>query len=103
MKNELKPDNPNRILTASTLLKIGEQYYQTRMLNPAEFRISGYGNSDKNFNLGDGIELDPSIAYLNGDYYYFYRGKLSDLKRFDKILPGIYYDDERWIRYCPDK
>lgn len=95
MKNEVFAENPNRILSTSTLLKVGEQYYQTKMLNPNDFTISGYGNSsDNNFKLGDGVEFDPMVAYLNGDYYYFYRGKLSDLKGFDKILPGIYYDDE---------
>ena len=95
MKNELLSDSPNRILTNSTLLKIGEQYYQTRMLHPIDFTINGFGDKGGNdFKLDKGIELDPSIAYLDGDYYYFYRGKLSDLKGFEKVSPGIYYDDE---------
>lgn len=96
MKNEVFNDNPNRILTNSTLLKIGEQYYQTRMLHPIEFTINGFNKTELNdFTLEKGIELDPMIAYLDGDYYYFYRGKLSDIKGFDKVTPGIYYDDEK--------
>jgi len=94
MKNELLNDNPNRILSNSTLLKIGEQYYQTKLLCPMDFTVNGFGNEGKNFKLDNGIELDPSIAYLNGDYYYFYKGKLSDLKGFEKVSPGVYYDDE---------
>ena len=93
MSNEVLTPNPNRILSTSTLLKVEEQYYQTKPLCPMEFTINGFPNGVKNFNLEKGIELDPSIAYLNGDYYYFYRGRLSDIKGFDKIVPGIYYDD----------
>lgn len=94
MSNEVLSANPNRILSMSTLLKVGEQYYQTKPLCPMQFTINGYGDEGvKNFNLEKGIELDPSIAYLDGDYYYFYRGRLSDVKGFDKIIPGIYYDD----------
>ena len=96
MKNEVLSDNPNRILTTSTLLKIGEQYYQTRMLHPIEFTINGFNKSELNdFTLENGIELDPMIAYLDGDYYYFYRGKISEIKGFGKPIPGIYYDDEK--------
>lgn len=95
MMNEVLSANPNRILSSSTLLKVGEQYYQTKPLCPIQFTINGYNREEgiKDFKLDKGIELDPSIAYLDGDFYYFYRGKLSDLKGFEKILPGIYYDD----------
>ena len=95
MSNEVLAANPNRILSTSTLLKVGEQYYQTKPLCPMQFTIDGYGGTNvKDFKLDNGIEMDPSIAYLDGDYYYFYRGKLSDVKGFNKVLPGIYYDDE---------
>jgi hypothetical protein len=94
MTNELLNENPNRILTNSTLLKIGEQYYQTKPLCPMDFTVNGFGNEGKNFNLDKGVELDPTIAYLDGDYYYFYKGKLSDIKGFNKVTPGVYYDDE---------
>ena len=95
MSNELLNYNPNRILSNSTLLKIGEQYYQTKPLCPVDFTINGFGNErSKTFNLDSGVELDPSIAYLEGDFYYFYRGKLSDIKGFNKVIPGVYYDDE---------
>ena len=93
MKNEVFDENPNRILSTSTLLKVGEQYYQTKPLSPMGFTIDGYKKND--FKLGDGDQFDPLIAYLDGDYYYFYRGKLSELRGFDKIVPGIYYDDEQ--------
>ena len=93
MKNEVLVENPNRFLSNSTLLKIGEQYYQTKPLYPIQFTIDNFGDKN-NFKLDNGIELDPSIAYLDTEFYYFYRGKLSDIKGFDKILPGIYYDDE---------
>ena len=95
MTNEVLTANPNRILSSSTLLKVGEQYYQTNPLCPMQFTINGYGNTEgvKDFKLDGGIELDPSIAYLDGGYYYFYRGKLSDVKGFEKVIPGIYYDD----------
>ena len=93
MKNEVFSENPNRILSTSTLLKIGEQYYQTKPLTPMGFTIDSFGKN--NFKLDNGDQLDSSIAYLDGDYYYFYRGRLSDLKGFDRIIPGIYYDDGR--------
>ena len=93
---ELLPDNPNRILTASTLLKVGEQYFQTQSLRFNDFSIGDFDREEiKDFKVKDGIELDPHIAYLMGDYYYFYRGKLSDLKGFDHVVPGIYYDDDK--------
>ena len=90
---ELLNENVNRILSSSTLLKIGEQYYQTKPLYSMQFSISNRNNDE--FSFSDGVELDPSIAYLDGDYYYFYKGKLSDIKGFDQITPGIYYDDEK--------
>lgn len=96
MTNEVLNPNPNRVLSTSTLLKVGEQYYQTKPLYPMNFTINGFGGvPGNNFKLDSGVELDPSIAYLNGDYYYFYRGKISDTKGFDTIKPGIYYDDDK--------
>lgn len=95
MKNEVLVENPNRFLSSSTLLKIGEQYYQTKPLYPLEFTIDNYGERSKNnFKLDSGIEMDPSIAYLDSEFYYFYKGKLSEIKGFDKVTPGIYYDDD---------
>lgn len=96
MKNEVFEENPTRILSNSTLLKIGEQYYQTKMLFPtaSTFRIDSK-DCKNDFKLDSGDQFDPNIAYLDGDYYYFYRGKLSDIKSFEKVIPGIYYDDEK--------
>ncbi len=97
MNTELLKDDSNRILTNSTLLKIGEQYYQTKLLCNENFTIDNFkkADNDSKFKIEDGITLDPNIAYLYGDYYYFYRGKLSDIKGFDKIKPGIYFDDDK--------
>ena len=46
MSAELLNDNPNRILSNSTLLKIGEQYYQTKMLCNEDFTIDKFKKSD---------------------------------------------------------
>ncbi len=100
LNKELLPESDSRILTSSTLLKVGEVYYKTQMLFPLDFSISKFGgNKFGSFKLNDGIELDKDVVYLIGDYYYFYRGKLSELKGFDKILPGLYYDDMERCEY----
>ena len=39
-------------------------------------------------------QFDPMIAYLDGDYYYLYRGNLPNAVTGDHIEPGIYYDNQ---------
>ena len=39
-------------------------------------------------------EFDPMIAYLDGDYYYLYRGDLPNAVSGDHLDPGIYYDKQ---------
>ena len=39
-------------------------------------------------------EFDPMIAYLDGDYYYLYRGKLPVAVSGDHLEPGIYFDKQ---------
>ena len=39
-------------------------------------------------------EFDPMIAYLDGDYYYLYRGDLPNTVSGDHLDPGIYYDKQ---------
>ena len=39
-------------------------------------------------------EFDPMIAYLDGDYYYLYRGKLPIAVSGDHLEPGIYFDKQ---------
>ena len=39
-------------------------------------------------------EFDPMIAYLDGDYYYIYRGDLPNAVSGDHLDPGIYYDKQ---------
>ena len=90
---ELLPDVENRIITDSTLIKVGERYYETRSLLPEDFSIQNYDS--KEFTLDNGLNISEGIAYLIGDYYYLYRGKLSELKGFENPIPGIYYDDEK--------
>ena len=92
-KTELRPEADDRMLTDSTLIKVGERYYETRSLLPREFTIAGYNLNE--FKLDTGLNIAADIAYLMGDYYYLYRGKLSDIKGFDKPIPGIYYDDQK--------
>lgn len=96
--SELLPFNEDRMITSSTLLQVGEQYYQVKPLFLDNFSITNaFSNNVNEFKLSDGIEMDSSIAYLIGKFYYLYRGKLSDIKGFDKILPGIYYNDKECI------
>lgn len=90
---EVFEDSENRIITDSTLLKIGERYYEIRSILPEDFKISDKFENwlslqSKNF------EIEPNIAYLIGDYYYLYRGKLADLNTFEEPKPGIYMMDE---------
>lgn len=92
INNELLDPTKDNVLTDNSLIKIGERYYQTKILFPLNFKIE---NGDDLFTLRDGLSLNPDIVYLIGDYYYFYRGKISDLKGFSKLEPGIYYDDTR--------
>lgn len=104
MPNELFPESPNRILTGSSLIKVGERYYRTQVLMPSDFHVfSMITGDDPNsvsenvdtFTLEDsGANLQDDVAYLSGEYFYLFRGNLSSVKGFDKILPGIYYDDQ---------
>lgn len=90
--SELLPAGTDRLLTDSTLLKIGERYYETKSLLPSDFTVAGL-NDYKNFSLQKGLEISPNVAYLLGEYYYIYKGKLSELGTFENPSPGIYYDD----------
>ena len=92
-KLELFPESNNRMLTGSTLIKVGEQYYETAVLYMNDFSIGDFSNNRRDFSLKDGFEIRDDIAYLIGEYYYLYKGKISDIKGFNKIEPGIYYDD----------
>lgn len=38
-------------------------------------------------------EFEEDVAYLKGDYFYLYRGKLADANTDDQ--PGIYYDSKK--------
>ena len=96
--SELLPKEENRIISTSTLLQVGEQYYQVKPLMTTAFSISdAMNNQDNPFTLAEGFEFDPDCAYLKGEYFYLYRGKLSDVKGFEDYKPGIYYDDNRCI------
>ena len=96
---EVLEDNPGRQLTAGSLIKVGERYYPTKVFIPKNFKI-GEGLDTSNlenvevFKIADSVpEFSPNVAYLIDDYYYLFRGNLKDLKGFDPILPGIYYDE----------
>ena len=95
--NEVLPKDKAKILTNSSLIKVGERYYETKPLLPSEATIEGFFNKkdDKmtDFKLENGIELRNDIAYLLGDYYFLYRGKTSNLNPLKTPEPGIYYDD----------
>ena len=39
-------------------------------------------------------EFDNMIDYLDGDYYYIYRGKLPVAVSGDHLEPGIYFDKQ---------
>ena len=47
MNNELLNDSPKRIITGSTLIKVGEQYYETKVLYLNDFTIDGFDTTDK--------------------------------------------------------
>ena len=106
MNGELLPEVEDRMLTDSTLIKVGEMYYETRTFHPTHFKI---GNTEPGddlsmafFKLEDGLKLDKDIAYLIGDYFYFYRGELPDGKMEEELEVGIYHDlekDSYLIRY----
>lgn len=98
LEDDFLPKRDDRILTTSSLLQVGEHYYQVKPLLCLNFKIDKLANEFSNeFKLADGLKLDPSVAYLMGPYYYLFRGKLSDIKAFDIIEPGIYYDDDKCV------
>lgn len=100
--NELFPESSNRVLTGSSLIKVGERYYRTQVLMPSDFHVNSIISGDDpdsvsanldTFTLENGAVLQDDVAYLSGEYFYLFRGNLSSVKGFDKMLPGIYYDD----------
>lgn len=112
---EVFPEEENRILSSSTLLKVGERYYEVKSILPEAFSINSWShegindievNADANvnFKLAEGVELSSDIAYLIGDYFYLYRGKLSDFSALQDLEPGIYYDDSdcKYVLCVPD-
>lgn len=99
---ELLPDSSNRLLTGSSLIKHGEHYYRTQVIMPTNFKVNelitgddptSVGESLGSFTLENGATLHDDVAYLSGPYFYLFRGNLSAVKGFEKIRPGIYYDD----------
>lgn len=90
---EVLEDSDQRIITDSTLLKIGERYYETRSMLPGDFSIAKRQDNSYGFDASN-MTFEKGIAYLIGDYYYLYRGNLSDLKTFENPQPGIYRDTE---------
>ena len=65
--SELLPKEENRIISTSTLLQVGEQYYQVKPLMTTAFSISdAMNNQDNPFTLAEGFEFDPDCAYLKG-------------------------------------
>ena len=97
MDNEvLKCDE--RILTASSLLRIDNRYYEVIPLYLAidfskDLKVEDDG-SVSSFNLVKDFEFRDDVAYLSDIYYYLYRGNISDITDKDNILPGIYFNDE---------
>lgn len=93
--SEVLEPSENRLITASTLLQVGDHYYQVKPLFVEGFNISKAFDVDSmdRFKLANGFSIDQDIAYLIGDFYYLYRGKISDVKGFDDYKPGIYYND----------
>lgn len=95
---EVFPNTPGMIMTAGTILCVGDRYYQTQVLIPENFKIqTDMDNPNLDFKLSNGFKLDEGIAYLMGEYYYLYRGKISEQDTLFGIKPGIYYDDEHDI------
>lgn len=93
MEKELLPADQPHVITNSSLIKVGERYYEIKPLIPLDFKVDTM--ELKEFKLENGLNLDKDIAYINGDYYYFYRGKLSEQRKLDPLKPGIYYDDDQ--------
>lgn len=90
---EVFDDSDNRIITDSTLIKVGERYYETRSILPNNFTIIDQFNTDK-IAKDQLPKIEPNIAYLIGDYFYLYRGKISDVKPLENPLPGIYLTED---------
>ena len=96
---EVYTDGYERPVSPYTLLKVGERYYQTKVLFVENLLVKDFITDNgkvisKEFSFKDGLKIQDDIAYLIGDYYYLYRGKLSELKSFKNLEVGIYYDDK---------
>lgn len=95
---EVFPNTPGMIMTAGTILCAGDRYYQTQVLIPENFKIqTDLDHPTPDFKLANGFKLDDGIAYLMGEYYYLYRGKISEQDPLLELKPGIYYDDEQGV------
>ena len=96
---EVFDDSTNRIITDSTLIKVGERYYDTKSLLPGDFTVAEKFDDapGERYHLPN---IEPDVAYLIGDYYYLYRGKLADVKVFENPVPGIYLTDDNTYLIC---
>ena len=104
---ECLPDDPGRILTTNNFLSDGVAFYKIKLLdnelcNNEVFSIRGAIENNGNNN-----KFTPSegVAYLKGEYYYLYRGKLDDYSTFEQFTlePGIYQTSSgEYIRIDPE-
>lgn len=69
-------DCNNKVYSTDTLLVTDNEIFNIKIYNP------------------EATDFEKQVAYLEGDYYYLYRGELSqkDAKKEPDILPGIYTD-----------
>lgn len=104
MEGELL-DAASRCLTNTTLIKVGEMYYNTMPLISEDFSIDNYLDPEKDkvhtenrntFKLRDDTVLNDETAYLIGEYYYLFRGNITDQPALDPLKPGIYFNPENY-------
>ena len=89
--DEVMDDNDGRIMTTSTLIKVGERYYRVEPLTNLlmQFSIKDFDNGTEFTNQArNDIKYSDDCAYIDDKYFYLYRGNLPENQ--DNLKPGIY-------------
>lgn len=94
LNEELVTDDGAKILSDTSLIQVNNVYYPVKTLFPAIYGITNFESPADchEFKLNESAELENGVAYLIGDYFYFFRGNLK--KKKDNLEPGIYFDEK---------
>ena len=108
INTECLPDDPGRVLTVDSMLSDGNAFYQIKLLDNelSKDDVFSIRNNMKNTDKYN-KKFIPSegVAYLKGEYYYLYRGKIDDYSTYDQfnLEPGIYQtSDGEFVRIDPE-